>query len=142
MPKTSARDTSHLRVRIEAKLLARLEKSRVKTGETLTGEIVTRLERSFAREDSLQLIRQARQTWSSESDPAKRSELVMTSVRNPAASVVSVLLGDDKLKSKFLRSVLLELATTPVRELEDRSNRRQFADRVLASFENGPTGKG
>lgn len=42
----------HLRVRIEPRLLARLEKSREKNGRTLTGEIVERLEQSFRRDDS------------------------------------------------------------------------------------------
>jgi hypothetical protein len=41
----------HLRIRIEPRLLARLEKSREKTGRTLTGEIVERLEASFQKED-------------------------------------------------------------------------------------------
>ena len=41
----------HLRIRIEPRLLARLEKSRGKNGRTLTGEIVERLEESFRRED-------------------------------------------------------------------------------------------
>src|SRR5262245_3603007 len=45
-------ETSHLRVRIEPKLLARLEKSRQKSGNTLTGEIVARLEESFRRDDT------------------------------------------------------------------------------------------
>jgi hypothetical protein len=41
----------HLRIRIEPRLLGRLEKSREKSGRTLTGEIVERLEASFQRED-------------------------------------------------------------------------------------------
>jgi hypothetical protein len=44
--------TPHLRVRIDPKLLERLEKSRAKNGRTLTGEIVERLEESFRRDDS------------------------------------------------------------------------------------------
>jgi hypothetical protein len=140
-----SRETSHLRVRIESKLLARLENAREKNGETLTGEIVARLERSFAKEDKLQLLREARKTWISETDdPVEKLESSRQrwkAIANPAASVVDVLLGEEKLKSAFLRSVLLELAKTPVRELRDGSSRRQFADRVLASFENSPEGK-
>lgn len=47
----ATKDAPHLRVRIEPKLLARLEKSREKSGNTLTGEIVARLEESFRRDD-------------------------------------------------------------------------------------------
>ena len=47
-----AKNTPHLRIRIEPKLLARLEKSREKNRNTLTGEIVERLEESFRRDDT------------------------------------------------------------------------------------------
>jgi hypothetical protein len=49
-------ETPHLRVRIEPRLLARLEKAREKSGHTLTGEIVSRLESSFRRDDHEELI--------------------------------------------------------------------------------------
>jgi hypothetical protein len=49
-------ETPHLRVRIEPRLLARLEKAREKSGRTLTGEIVSRLESSFRRDDREELI--------------------------------------------------------------------------------------
>ena len=53
----------HLRIRLDARLLDRLEKSREKSGRTLTGEISDRLERSFQREDTAELItRAARKT--------------------------------------------------------------------------------
>jgi hypothetical protein len=48
-----ARDTVHLRVRVEQRLLARLEKAREKGGRTLTGEIVHRLEESFRQADEV-----------------------------------------------------------------------------------------
>jgi hypothetical protein len=48
--------TPHLRVRIEPRLLARLEKARELNRRTLTGEIVERLEESFRREDQQALI--------------------------------------------------------------------------------------
>jgi hypothetical protein len=41
--------TPHLRIRIEPRLLARLEKSRNEHGRTLTGEIAQRVEESFRR---------------------------------------------------------------------------------------------
>lgn len=46
-----AKDTPHLRLRIEPSILARLEKSAEKNGRTLTGEIVDRLDASFKRDD-------------------------------------------------------------------------------------------
>ena len=46
-----AKDTPHLRLRIDASLLARLEKSAEKNERTLTGEITHRLEASFKRDD-------------------------------------------------------------------------------------------
>jgi hypothetical protein len=51
MAKKAPKQLTHLRIRIEPKLLNRLEKSREKDGNTLTGEIVARLERSFETED-------------------------------------------------------------------------------------------
>jgi hypothetical protein len=50
------KETPHLRVRIEPRLLERLEKAREKGGRTLTGEIVSRLEQSFRRQDEVQLL--------------------------------------------------------------------------------------
>jgi hypothetical protein len=47
-----AKETPHLRLRIEPSLLARLEKSAEKNGRTLTGEIVDRLDASFKRDDT------------------------------------------------------------------------------------------
>ena len=46
-----AKDTPHLRLRIEQSLLARLQKSAEKNERTLTGEIVHRLDGSFRRDD-------------------------------------------------------------------------------------------
>ena len=49
----------HLRVRIEPNLLARLEKARAKSGHTLTGEIVARLEHSFHKDDMKEFLDEA-----------------------------------------------------------------------------------
>jgi hypothetical protein len=49
------KETTHLRVRIESALLARLEKAREKTGRTLTGEIVHRIEQTFRKEEAADL---------------------------------------------------------------------------------------
>lgn len=51
------RETTHLRVRVEPKLLARLERAREKSGRTLTREITERLEQSFVRDDQRDLIK-------------------------------------------------------------------------------------
>ena len=56
MARKSRQETPHLRVRIEPRLLARLEKARELNRRTLTGEIVERLEESFRREDQQALI--------------------------------------------------------------------------------------
>jgi hypothetical protein len=50
MAKKRKEATPHLRLRVGPELLAKLEKAREKHGRTLTGEIVHRLELSFARE--------------------------------------------------------------------------------------------
>jgi Arc-like DNA binding domain len=50
MAKKRRETTPHLRLRVEPELLAKLEKARARHGRTLTGEIVQRLELSFARE--------------------------------------------------------------------------------------------
>lgn len=47
------KETTHLRLRVDATLLAKLEKAAEKNGNTLTGEIVRRLEESFAKEDKM-----------------------------------------------------------------------------------------
>jgi hypothetical protein len=46
-----AKETPHLRLRIEPSLLARIQKSADKNERTLTGEVVDRLEASFKREE-------------------------------------------------------------------------------------------
>jgi hypothetical protein len=50
MAKKRREATPHLRLRVGPELLAKLEKARERHGRTLTGEIVHRLELSFARE--------------------------------------------------------------------------------------------
>jgi hypothetical protein len=47
-------DTANLRLRVEPELLAKLEKAREKNGRTLSGEIVHRVEASFARDQTRQ----------------------------------------------------------------------------------------
>lgn len=49
MPRKT-KDTTNLRLRVEPELLAKLETARERRGRTLSGEIINRLEMSFARE--------------------------------------------------------------------------------------------
>lgn len=46
-----AKDTPHLRLRVDPSLLTRLEKAAVKNARTLTGEINHRLAESFKKDD-------------------------------------------------------------------------------------------
>jgi len=55
----STKEMPHLRVRIEPRLLAKLEKVREREGRTLTGEIVRRLEQSFEQDDRVELLKKA-----------------------------------------------------------------------------------
>ena len=59
MAKKPPKETPHLRVRIDPKLLAKLEKSRERNDRTLTGEIVARLEQSFQADEHMALFREA-----------------------------------------------------------------------------------
>jgi hypothetical protein len=59
MAKKPPKETRHLRVRIDPKLLAKLEKTREKNDHTLTGEIVARLEQSFQADEHMAIFREA-----------------------------------------------------------------------------------
>jgi hypothetical protein len=50
------RETTHMRVRIESRLLQRLEKASEKAGRPLTGEITRRLEETFQKEGQADLV--------------------------------------------------------------------------------------
>jgi hypothetical protein len=50
------KETPHLRLRVDASLLARLEKAAEKNGKTLTGEINHRLAESFKGDDFVSAI--------------------------------------------------------------------------------------
>src|SRR5262249_49076413 len=45
------RDAAHLRVRLDGRLLRRLEQATQRNNTSMNGEIVDRLEKSFARDD-------------------------------------------------------------------------------------------
>src|SRR5262245_47943539 len=50
---------AHLRVRLDGKLLRQIEKAALQNNRPMNAEIVERLERSFAKEDTAELINQA-----------------------------------------------------------------------------------
>jgi chromosome segregation ATPase len=53
-----AKESPHLRIRIDPKLLAKLEKAREKNGRTLTGEIVDRLEASYEQAERMSAFKE------------------------------------------------------------------------------------
>jgi hypothetical protein len=58
-----------------------------------------------------------------------------------AAAVVDILLGRNKLKSDFLRSIALELAEVPEDWVANESNSRQLADRLVAKLKEQQAGE-
>jgi hypothetical protein len=138
MAKKAEKREPHLRIRIEPKLVARLEKARVKNGNTLTGEIVSRLEESFAVQDKIELFAEAQEKrieeLRSSSDRLReeiaqqRRELDRSQVEQAAsnqrfveevkrietsAALVHVLLGKDIASSQAVRRIALLLTLNP-----------------------------
>jgi Arc-like DNA binding dprotein len=136
------KETPHLRIRIEPTLLGRLEKSAEKTGRTLTGEIVQRMQQSFDTDDRLHLIRHEMterieyfkstrleeieankkivdgliKQYAEDVADLRRANLEFERQHEKAllaASMIDVLLGDNKASSALLRRVALELADNP-----------------------------
>src|ERR1700761_2151817 len=66
MAKKTVKESPHLRVRMDPKLLARLEGAREANGNTLTGEIVTRIEDTFRRDERVTEITAARDALAAE----------------------------------------------------------------------------
>jgi hypothetical protein len=173
MVKKLARETPHLRIRIVAKLLAKLEKSREKNGNTLTGEIVARLEQSFQTDDRVaknqEFLEQRLKDYKDRYDERlaavreqmdkaqaiaeealkdkerQRAEFEQIERKSEeairAAAVIDVLVGGNKLKSDFLRSIALELAEIPADWVANESSRRQLADRLVARSKEQQAGE-
>jgi len=57
MAKKAVKQPTHLRVRVDPKLLSRLERAREANGNTLTGEIVDRLEASYAKDERIEELK-------------------------------------------------------------------------------------
>jgi hypothetical protein len=155
MAKKAPKQLTHIRIRLEPKLLAQLEKSRETHGRTLTGEIVVRLEESFDNEKRSALVKEVieklvgqfsqqmiavqaaivealRQGRASE-ESAKEILDLRAHLREfeSLAHLLNVILGDNKRKSDFLRAVALELVDLPDDSVPDLSG-GEFADRVVA----------
>jgi hypothetical protein len=97
------KETPHLRVRIEPKLLAKLEKSREKNGRTLTGEIVARLEESFRTDDRIakveELSHQRVEDWKNRHD--ERLVTVREQRKEAQAAAEKALKDLEQQKAEF-----------------------------------------
>jgi hypothetical protein len=178
MAKKAPKQLPHLRIRIEPKLLNRLEKSREKGGNTLTGEIVARLEQSFETEDRMAVFKEAMEKrlqdekqrlqdserqmeervaeilgerdemarkFSSLQRDLDEFNIIVKSVEQAERelALVDVLVGDDKLKSRLLRQVALEIINWPEDWATNPANREEIAARfrdALAQLGPEPTG--
>jgi hypothetical protein len=98
MPKAE-KHVPHLRLRVEPRLLQRLEKARERHGKTLTGEIVDRLEASFRRDEE-------RETWKEVTANLNR---VTASLQGVAARVQASI-EQDAPKRAALENVLAKIA--------------------------------
>jgi hypothetical protein len=94
------KDTPHLRVRIEPKLLARLEKAREKSGRTLTGEIVHRIEQTFRKEEDEDLGR----AFLGGDDTAKALQLIANAMRLETAAQDGTPWSGDQEKAEAVRT--------------------------------------
>jgi hypothetical protein len=96
-------ETPHLRVRIEPKLLARLEKSREKNSRTLTGEIVARLQESFRTDDSFAKLQEHMQErmedWKGRYD--ERQETIWQQRKEAQATADKALKDLELQKAEF-----------------------------------------
>jgi hypothetical protein len=142
MAKKTVKQPPHLRVRIDPKLLARLEKARETNGNTLTGEIVCRLEESFSTADRIAMFRLAHEQRIEDlrrmSDEARafaqaaRKEFDAENLKvrtefaeksrgleaeidklQVSATVIDALIGNDVATKEAVRNVAILLAANP-----------------------------
>ena len=102
-----AKDTPHLRLRIEPSLLGRLEKSAEKNGRTLTGEIVDRLDASFKRDDMQAYV---------DATAQRITEKMLAAVELGASKAVQSKIVEDELFEYDLKALREEYPDTPVDE--------------------------
>jgi len=153
MAKKPPKGTPHLRVRIEPKLLAKLEKARVRNGHTLTGEIVVRLEQTFDTEDRVAAMEShlsdlrrlhtlavpdlGTAKWRGDigqKREASENRTTKTQEISASAKMVDVLLGEDKQKSELLRRVALQIASWPQDWTTNPSIRKELEQRFRSTF--------
>jgi hypothetical protein len=94
------KETTHLRVRIESALLARLEKARENTRRTLTGEIVHRIEQTFRKEDDAELHR----AFLGGDDTAKAIALIANAMRLETAAGDGTPWSKDQTKAEVVQT--------------------------------------
>jgi hypothetical protein len=89
------KEAPHLRVRIEPTLLARLEKAREKSGRTLTGEIVHRIEQTFRKNEDVDL----RDAFLGGDDTAKALQGIANAMRLETAAGTPWSKDQEKVKA-------------------------------------------
>jgi hypothetical protein len=105
------KQTPHLRIRIEPGLLARLERSREKNGRTLTGEIVHRLEQTFIKDDTDELL-------------ARQAHLLSEEIKERLAEFYKMQESTAELAARLVRQA------EDARQAEDEDARRASASRL------------
>jgi hypothetical protein len=131
MVKKAAKRDPHQRIRFDPKLIARLEKAREANGNTLTGEIVGRLEESFQTEDRMASFKEVllkqladhradwekrdkeyrdeRDAWNVEAKELQKKLIALEG----AMAVVDTLFGDDPASKEAIRAIALVIANNP-----------------------------
>jgi hypothetical protein len=123
MAKKVVKQPPHLRIRIDPKLIARLEKARGTSGNTLTGEIVTRLEESFSTQDKIALIKESQESRDRHYERLveERERLLEAAAQfqheadvvGAYVAMIDALMGDDMAAKEAVRSVAVLLAANP-----------------------------
>jgi hypothetical protein len=131
MAKKAVEREPHLRIRVDPKLIARLEKARGVNGNTLTGEIVSRLEASFGTEDKVALLvenqKRLVESWDQSNAGVHRQWEAMARERHEerkhfeaelkrveaGAAVVDALIGDNAASAQAVRLIALLLTNNP-----------------------------
>lgn len=158
MAKKIVKQAPHLRVRLDPKLVARLEKARETNGKTLTGEIVDRLEGTFATDDAIDLVRRMKEDQIASlekrnADLTQQLELAREQREKDtvnfhhslevhrsqnqaielAGTVLDALLGEDAASKEAIRAVALVLANDPD-WASTADNLQKITDSVVAAI--------
>ena len=109
------KETPHLRVRIEPRLLERLEKARDKSGRTLTGEIVHRIEQTFRKEEDADL----RRALLGGDDTAKALQLIANAMRLETAAGTPWSKDQEKAEAVRIAAHLIIAGTSGLPVIKD-----------------------